>query len=154
MRHLLVCILSVLYIGAFGQNSIVDKIQKDEYGKGTVRIRQDAGITHMIGTRGDESSLSDSNRNQIRISGFRVQVFSGNNQQTSKSEAFSKEQQIKNRYSEYATYVTYKSPFWRLRVGDFRTYEEAYIVMQQLIKDFPNFGKEMHVVKEDVIISL
>ena len=52
------------------------------------------------------------------------------------------------------TYVTYDAPFWKLRVGDFRSHEEAYHLMRQLMKAFPAFGKEMYIVREEIQIPL
>lgn len=155
MRFLSACFLFVLAVcSATGQTTIVDEIQKDEFGKGKVRIYQDPSVFQMIGSREDDNNSYDKERKHLRVPGYRVQVFSGNNQRTSKGEAFAKEQQVKRMHSDINTYVTYRSPFWRLRVGDFRTYEEAFVLMRQLMKEFPDFGKEMYVIKEDVIISL
>ncbi|MDD6209357.1 MAG: SPOR domain-containing protein [Bacteroidales bacterium] len=156
MKFQLVCFLFWTVISAGfsqNQNSIIDKIQKNEFGEGKVTIHQDAQISDIIGKRNSASSPS-TEKEHIKISGYRVQVFSGNNQRLSKEEAFKKEQLVKEFNSEISTYITYKSPFWRLRVGDFRNYEEAYLLLRQLMKEFPNFGKEMYVVREEITIPL
>ena len=90
----------------------------------------------------------------LKIQGFRTQVFSGNNQRKSKEEAFRKEKEIKELFPDVPTYVTYNAPFWKLRVGDFRSHEEAYQMMRQLMEAFPGFAKEMYIVKEEVKIPL
>ena len=155
MRSLFACLFFLLAVcSANGQNSIVDKIEKERFGEGKVQIYQDPAIFRMLGFTATDYISSDANRRQLRIPGYRIQIFSGNNQRTSKGEAFDKEQQVKSLHDDINTYVTYRSPFWRLRVGDFRTYEEAYLMMRQLMKEFPGFGKEMYVVKEDIIIPL
>lgn len=69
----------------------------------------------------------------LKIQGYRTQVFSGNNQRKSKDEAFRKEKEIKELFPDVPTYVTYNAPFWRLRIGDFRSHEEAYH-MQRLLE--------------------
>ena len=51
-------------------------------------------------------------------------------------------------------YVTYLSPFWRLRVGDYRTFEEANAQMQQLKKKFPKYSVEMRIVKDEIVLPL
>ena len=155
MRSLFACLFFMLAVcSAIGQTSIVDEIQEERIGEGKVQIHQDPAILHLLGSTATEYNSYDTNRRQLRVPGYRIQVFSGNNQRTSKGEAFDKEQQVKSLHGDVNTYVTYRSPFWRLRVGDFRTYEEAYLLMRQLMKEFPGFGKEMYVVKEDIIIPL
>lgn len=90
----------------------------------------------------------------LKIPGYRAQVFSGNNQRKSKDEAFKKEEEIKELFPDIPTYVTYNAPFWKLRVGDFRSHEEAYQLMRQLMEAFPAYAKEMYIVKEEVKIPL
>lgn len=89
----------------------------------------------------------------LEVSGFRAQVFSGN-LRNSKEEAFKKEKEIKELFPELATYVTYVAPFWRLRIGDYRSREEAYYTMRMLMNAFPSYAKEMYIVKEDIKIPL
>ena len=50
--------------------------------------------------------------------------------------------------------MTYNAPFWKLRVGDFRSHEEAYLMMRRLMAAFPDYAKEMYIVKEEVKIPL
>ena len=90
----------------------------------------------------------------LKVQGFRAQVFSGNNQRKSKDEAFRKEKEIKELFPDVPTYVTYHAPFWKLRVGDFRSHEEAYHMMRLLMDAFPSYGKEMYIVREEIKIPL
>ena len=68
--------------------------------------------------------------------------------------AFRKEKEIKELFPEIPTYVTYNAPFWKLRVGDFRSHEEAYHMMRLLMGAFPKYGKEMYIVREEIKIPL
>ena len=61
-----------------------------------------------------------------------------------------KAQLIRNLDPTIETYVSFTSPFWRLRVGDFRTYEEANTKLRELKQAFPSFAKEMRIVRESV----
>ena len=90
----------------------------------------------------------------LKIQGYRTQVFSGNNQRKSKDEAFRKEKEIKELFPDVSTYVTYNAPFWRLRIGDFRSHEEAYHMQRLLMDAFPAYRKEMYIVREEVKIPL
>ena len=49
-------------------------------------------------------------------------------------------------------YVTFTSPFWRLRVGDFRSFEEANLKLIELKNTFPQF-REMRVVKDMIRLT-
>lgn len=88
-----------------------------------------------------------------RMAGYRVQVFSDNNIRTAKSEANSKQRLISSRFPQYQTYVMYTSPYWRLKVGDFRTQQEANAAAEELRKAFPSYSKEIRVVRDRVNIS-
>lgn len=134
------------------QGSIISELQKDKPNEGKIRIRSDAGISALIGssTPGANSTSSDF----IKTSGYRINIYSGNNPKQSKEEAFSKERQIKGLYPDLQTYVTYDSPIWRLRVGDFESSEEATLFMQELKKELPALSKEMYVVSDEVKVGL
>ncbi|MCM1164072.1 MAG: SPOR domain-containing protein [Muribaculaceae bacterium] len=88
-----------------------------------------------------------------RQAGYRVQVFSDNNPRTAKAEAGSKKRIIDARFPQYQTYVSYTSPYWRLKVGDFRTQQEANAAAEELKKAFPAYSKEIRVVRDRVNIS-
>ena len=134
---------------------IFDALQEQENGKGEVQIHQSDAIRNMVGSRlsGENIEKTD-DALFLKIQGFRTQVISGNNQRKSKDEAFRKEKEIKELFPDVPTYVTYTAPFWKLRVGDFRSHEEAYHLMRQLMDAFPSYAKEMYIVKEEVKIPL
>lgn len=85
-----------------------------------------------------------------RMAGYRVQVFSDNNVRTAKAEAGSKQRIISARFPQYQTYVRYTSPYWRLKVGDFRTQQEANDAADELRKAFPAYSKEIRVVRDRI----
>lgn len=85
-----------------------------------------------------------------RMAGYRVQVFSDNNARTAKNEARSKQRVIASRFPHYQTYVIYTSPYWRLKVGDFKTQKEANAAADELRKAFPSYSKEIRVVRDRV----
>lgn len=89
-----------------------------------------------------------------RMAGYRVQVFSDNNARTAKNEARSKQRVISARFPNYQTYVMYTSPYWRLKVGDFKTQKEANIVAEELRKAFPSYSKEIRVVRDRINIPV
>ena len=123
---------------------IIDALQERVPGKGTVTVRGSDALRNMLGKRlhGEGVEKTDSAA-FLKIQGYRTQVFSGNNQRKSKDEAFRKEKEILQ-----------KAPFWRLRIGDFRSHEEAYHMQRLLMDAFPAYRKEMYIVREEVKIPL
>ncbi len=157
---MLIALVAVLPLTAQDINTelaattIFDSLQEPATGKGKVVVRQDPAIKKMVGVRlsGDKLMKADGD-SFIKVQGFRAQVFTGN-QRLSKDEAFKREREIKELFPDLATYVTYTAPFWKLRVGDFRSHEEAFNLKRQLMEAFPSYGKEIYIVKEEVNIPL
>lgn len=85
--------------------------------------------------------------------GYRVQVFSDNNPRTAKNEAHSKAAAIREAFPQWATYITYDSPYWRLRVGDFRTYDDATHAVVELKNAFPAYRRELRVVRDRIKVT-
>lgn len=135
--------------------SIIDDLNTPKKGQGSVRVLQDESIDGLLGTYFVADSTTTANRlydntSYVRSKGYKIQVFSGNNQAKSKAEAQQKYRDVKAAFPEYEVVINYNEPFWRVRVGNFITRDGAEIVLQELRKKFPSFGKEMTIV-EDMI---
>ena len=135
--------------------TIFDALERNAPDKGRVTVTQDPKIKQLVGQYLSGEHIEDEEEERyLMINGYRTQVFSGNNQRLSKEEATQKEKQIKDLFPEVTTYVSYTAPFWKLRIGDFRSKEEAFILQRQLMEAFPLFAKEMYIVKDNVKIQL
>ncbi|MGL4410743.1 MAG: SPOR domain-containing protein [Bacteroidales bacterium] len=130
-------------------STIVSHLERHIIGQGDVLIRQSKAIELLIGRR-----QQGENQTMSQVDGYRVQLFSGNQQNSSKNEAFSKEQRVRSMFPEIETYVTFKSPFWRLRIGNFRSYEDADQMMRRMKRAFPDFSREMYVVRDEIKLEL
>lgn len=128
-----------------------------------VVIEQDARITELIApapipTAGAAAASAASSQNDnspnivLTASGFRIRVFSGNRQSVSKNMAYKIQEQLLKEDPELSTYVIFKTPFWRLLVGDYRTAEEANSKLRNLRKQFPSLAGEMFIVKDEIIL--
>ena len=94
---------------------------------------------------------ADASQSQkVKSAGWRIQVFSDSNQQSAKGEARAKSRNISSRFPQYRTYVTYNSPYWRLRVGDFTTQSEAVEAAEEIKRAFPSYSKEIRVVRDRI----
>ncbi|MEE1884183.1 SPOR domain-containing protein [Pedobacter flavus] len=65
--------------------------------------------------------------------GFRVQIFYGSDRR----EIFNQQAKFKSLYPKYNAYISFKSPNYYLRVGDFRTRQEAQNFLNELRPKFP-----------------
>lgn len=135
--------------------SIIDDLNTPKNGQGSVRILQDESIDGLLGTYFVADSENTANRNYentayVRSKGYKIQVFSGNNQAKSKAEAQRKYRDIKGAFPEYEVVINFNEPFWRVRVGNFISRDGAEVVLKELRQKFPSFGKEMTIV-EDMI---
>lgn len=83
--------------------------------------------------------------------GYRIQVFSSNNFRTAKSDATRVERQLRNAFPQHQVYVTYVSPFWKVRIGNFRTSNDAQKLRTEIIKQFPALRKECYAVNESKV---
>src|SRR5690554_499453 len=140
------------------RNQILQELNSDQPGKGSVRVYEDERISGVLGrpmapTRPVYTS-ADGSTQYYKMRGFKIQAFSGNNQRTSRDEANRKQSLISNQYPQHETVVLFESPFWRLRVGNFQTRAEAEEVMQELRNSFPSFGKEMYIVVDEVKVPV
>ena len=71
------------------------------------------------------------------IPGFRIQIFfeSGN---YSKSLALEVKQEFETKYLNQKAYVSFNEPYYRVRVGDFRSKIEAIGFLKKIIRKYPN----------------
>lgn len=85
----------------------------------------------------------------VEIDGYRVQIYSSNRQQVAKSEALELEAKIKDKLAQ-TVYVLYMPPFWKVRIGDFRTYEEAKEYKKLFVEQFPSIMGDTYIVRDKI----
>ena len=90
-------------------------------------------------------------RGQQELSGFRVQVYSSNQQQVAKNEAISLQQELKTKL-DHPVYVVSEPPFWKVRIGDFLKREDANEYKEELLIQFPDLYGSTYVVPDKVTI--
>jgi len=149
------CLFSLVLFAQDGEKTIIDELNSPKWGQGKVRVMQDEAIDGLIAVRHETDSTKklgviDPNAAFVKVKGYKIQVYSGNNQQYSKREAEGRKTQIHQLYPEYEAIVNFQSPFWRVRVGNFLKREDAETVLKELKKAFPVMGREMTVVADTV----
>lgn len=85
----------------------------------------------------------------IEMDGYRVQIYSSNQQQTAKAEALSLEEKLKDDLP-YSIYVTYMPPFWKVRIGDFLTVDEAKEYKKIFVERYPSMIGDTYIVRDKI----
>lgn len=152
--------MSICSFAQDGGSTIIGEINSSKWGKGKVTVMQDEAIQGLIGIRQETDTTFnklgaiDPTADYEKVRGFRIQVYSGNNQQRSKKEAESRQIQVREAFPELEAEVNFHSPFWRLRVGHFLKRSDAEAVLQEMKKILPSLAKEMYVVADEVKRSI
>ena len=115
-----------LYAGA--QSNIVAKIESFAIGQGKVRINQPETLVDLMG------SMSNASGEVRQVEGYRVLVYSGNNSRQARDEANVMAEYMRANYPGAEVYVEFVPPIRTCEYGDFRTREEAELVMYRLRK--------------------
>lgn len=155
-----IAVIALSPLASHGEVNVANSINSDS--TATIRVIQPVGLDALTRKAAvepisepaeGESSVRDNIDSDVtatRVAGYRVQVFSDNNQRTAKGEARSKERQLREAFPDFGTYIVYNSPFWRLKVGDFRTQHEAEAAADDIKSRFPAFAREVRVVRDRV----
>ena len=151
MRYFLLLIGLFFGISVSAQVSIVEELQKERVGQGTVTIHQDAAISALLGSVyvKDENEIEPK---MLKARGYRVQVYAGNNSRIARQEANEVAELLKTEFPELPVYAFFQPPRWLCRVGDYRSIEEADASMRRL-KATGKF-KEVSIVREQINIPL
>lgn len=122
-----VFIVSILFV--FTVHGIKAQVLKPAEGK--VEVVQDEKII-QLSEQYKKMSLSNP-----EVDGYRVQIFfeSGSN---SKNAAANIKSGFETVFPEIKSYLSYKEPYYRVRVGDFRTLVEAVGFQKKIAIEYPN----------------
>ena len=114
------------------------------------RLRATEPKADAESTEAEEKEEAPVYRSKGKIVGYRVQVYADNNVRVAKGEARQRERAISRRFPAMTTYVAYASPYWRLRVGDFRTQAEAEKAAADIRRAFPGYAREVRIVRDRI----
>lgn len=149
-KRLYISLITLIGISTYSQAQSIENEEKPDIISHITAdsiniIIQESGLENIL--LYEESKKEQKKNDKI---GYRIQVFSDNNARTARNEARSKQRNIGARFPQHRTYVTYNAPYWRLRIGDFRTQEEAAEAAETLKKAFPAYAREIRVVRDRV----
>ena len=124
----------ILFICAGKQNLSAQDLQECD----TVKmLNQDLRVDSLISMHRKAMEINLDHVEHDGIDGFRVQIFmeSGNN---SKNKALWMKNEFDRRYSYIPSYIIFGEPYYRIRVGDFRTRLEAEAFMRRIVRHYSN----------------
>jgi hypothetical protein len=124
----LILVFSVLLFSGAAEEGFTQGKDKE---KGQVQIIQDDKVDLLV------SKHIQINQNRNGIDGYRIQIFfdSGNNSKTKAQSIF---EGFKAKYPDERAYLSFKSPNYKVRVGDFRTRLDAQRFLNDIIDEYPN----------------
>ena len=135
-------------IVAWAQADIVSELTRKKPGEGTVVLHQDARLKALL--QADAPVAAEGEARVGKIAGFRVQVYAGNNSRQARNEANLMASKVNTAFPELQVYTHFVNPRWLCQVGDFRSIEEADVVMRKL-KATGEF-KEVSIVRAQINI--
>lgn len=118
--------------------------QPDALNARLARVAGEPGDTLEVATGETSAAVTNSK------AGYRVQVFDDNNPRTARSSAASFKNKIESAFPAYRAYVSFNSPYWRVKVGDFRSRAEAESVMAEIRRAFPELKAYIRIVRDRV----
>ena len=103
-----------------------------------VKLHQSSSIENATESlvRKNKGTLTD---------GFRIRIYFDNKQNSREASAES-EARFKRLFPGYNTYRSFKNPFFKVTVGDFRTKADAQVALQRIVRVFP----DAFIVKEQM----
>ncbi|ULQ56624.1 SPOR domain-containing protein [Flavihumibacter rivuli] len=120
MKQILSLVLLLLVKAGFGQSD-------------SLVVYKDPRIDQLVRKQAEinEFTTREARRN---VSGFRIQVINT----TDRNAAISAKTRVYKLFPELKAYLMYQSPYFRLRVGNFKTRKEAEEYQRQLAREFKN----------------
>lgn len=152
LLNTIICLAAIFCCRAENPATIADHINAS----GIATVFQPAGLNARLMPKAAAEPATEPGADQEKpaasVGGYRIQLFSGNNARTAKSQATSRATRVDEQFPEYATYVSFDAPYWRLKVGDFRSYEEATAALARLKAAMPEYAREMRVVRDKITV--
>ena len=154
MRLSLLVLFITLASFCTGAKDIVSAIEQDSI----VTILQPSALAEKVKPQGslpatDVTEQTQENTTPQPTAGYRILVFSDNNARTARNEARERARVISEQLPQYRTYISYESPYWRLKVGDFISSDAAKQAAAELKQLFPQYGRELRIVKDRINIQ-
>lgn len=126
-------LLAFLFISlnVFSQSSVFNSLNSNQLGWGKFSLTSNTLSDNII------SKHININQKAKGIPGYRIQVFFASGKEA-KNQALKIKNELRNLYPQHEAYIIYEEPFFKLRIGDFRTKIEAYKLFKIVQESYPS----------------
>jgi hypothetical protein len=100
---------------------------------GPVLVEKDPRVDQLVRKQIEINDLTTRESRRF-VQGFRIQVMNS----PDRGKVFAAKARLYEQFPDWKPYLLYQSPNYKLRVGNFKTQEEAEDAMKQLSKSFPS----------------
>ena len=107
MRYIFILLFLSLGLSAVAQQNIVESLQRNRAGEGTVTIHQDPKITGLIGSI-YTGNVTGGEQKMLKARGYRVQVYAGNNSRVARNEANNVAAKVKEEFPDMPVYAYFQ----------------------------------------------
>jgi hypothetical protein len=105
--------------------------QTGQGARGTIKIYQDQRITSLVARH------IQNNAARQGMNGYRIQIYFGSGK-TGREQANESKAKALEEFPELQAHILYQYSNYKVRVGDFRTRNDAYQWYYEVLKKFPN----------------
>lgn len=153
-----ICISIAASVAALSQSdstvtTIVDRINASGHVKVAIPDSLVAKLKPVVAEASAETDV-DENGNvssqENHRAGYRVLVFDDNNPRSARHEALSRKYMVESKFTSMKAYVIFESPYWRVKVGDFRSRSEAEAALDELRRAFPGMSRHLRIVRDRI----
>ncbi len=131
-KLILLSISLICSISVFAQN---DTTNDSTIKKSNIAVSKDGRIDNLLETY----------KSSFTIQGYRIQIYSDNKKQPARDE----KAKFLSLFSNVKAHEIYQQPYFKIRVGDFRTKLEAYKFQREIYENFPN----SFIVKDEIEVE-
>lgn len=138
MKYFITCsILITFFFGSYAQTNpnatstdLLYKLQEPVSGMGTISINQDSRVQYLL------NKHIKINEGAQTIKGWRIQIYNSSGKE-SKEQAKKVREKFLAKYPDVPAYLIYQPPYFKIRIGDFRTKQEAFYLYKDISSMFP-----------------
>lgn len=112
--------------------------QSTSYINSKTTLSSDVDILNLIDLHKQKNEQTD------ETPGYRIQITSNND----RSKIYGMRSEVYAKFSDIKNYLEYDQPYYRLRIGDFKTRLEARNYLERVIQHFPS----AFIVTDDIKI--
>ena len=135
LRFFFTVLVAAIAVGTAGaqESDLFYQLNESQPGYGKISLSQDDKLYKMIGAYADVNKREG-------IKGYRIQIFSGSGQNARSTMQTVSQQFLKNfpDFDPAQVYPEYKTPYFKLCVGDFRSRGEANAFYHKIRELYPD----------------